>query len=154
MKKLLIVVGIIVIAGCFHLIFSHKSLGDPKQYEGLSTVDMGKLAFENLKCTGCHSVDGSEKPGGSFKGIFNKEVELVDGKKIVRNEAYLTESILEPQAKVVKGRLGSMISFKPHFKGRDKELKAIVAYIISLTPQETKGKAKDKKDTETNKKKK
>ena len=68
------------------------------------------------------------------RGKLGKEVEFADGSKMIRDEAYIKQSIIEPQAKVVKGRPASMASFKKQFKDRDKELVAIVAYIRSLTP--------------------
>jgi len=137
MKKIIIVICVIALLGSLHFIFSGRKLGDPAEYQGLSSVDVGKKAFSNLKCDSCHKMDDPSKLGGSLKGILGKEVEFVDGSKLIRDEAYLKDSILNPLAKIVKGRTGVMIPFKHYFypkdkSPREKELNGLVAYLTSL----------------------
>lgn len=70
-------------------------------------AEMAKLGAELVAsqgCAACHNVTGD--PGGigpTWKGLFNHEVELADGAKVTADEAYLTESIVNPMAKVVAG---------------------------------------------------
>ena len=68
--------------------------------------------------------------GPTLKGVFEHEVELVDGKKVVADENYLRESIENPNAKVVKGFNPVM----PTFKGliSETEMNAVIAYIKTL----------------------
>lgn len=54
-------------------------------------------------CTACHSLDGSPMTGPTFKGLYGSKRILADGKTVTADEAYLTESINNPNAKVVKG---------------------------------------------------
>jgi cytochrome c oxidase subunit 2 len=54
-------------------------------------------------CTACHSLDGSPMTGPTFKGLYGSKRTLADGKIVTADEAYLTESIDNPNAKVVKG---------------------------------------------------
>jgi len=54
-------------------------------------------------CTACHSLDGSPMTGPTFKGLYGSKRILADGKSVTADEAYLAESIANPNAKVVKG---------------------------------------------------
>jgi len=65
----------------------------------------GAQAF-GLYCAPCHSPDGSKLAGPSFNGLWGRQQTITrNGKSetIKVNEAYLLESILKPQAAVVKG---------------------------------------------------
>ncbi len=96
-----------------------------------SPADRGKKLFETKGCTACHTVTGQTLVGPSVKGIFGHEVELSDGKKVVADENYVRESIMDPNVKVVKGFQPLM----PTFKGTlsDDEVNALVAYVKSLS---------------------
>jgi cytochrome c oxidase subunit 2 len=59
--------------------------------------------LEKYSCTACHSLDGSEAPGPTFKGLFGSQRTLADGKTVIADEAYLRESIDNPEAKLVRG---------------------------------------------------
>jgi len=70
--------------------------------EGGSMAEAGKRLFEQNGCIACHS----ESPGSvgpSLVGKFGKTENLTDGSTVTVDEAYLLESIVEPQAKVVAG---------------------------------------------------
>jgi len=59
-------------------------------------------------------------------------VQLTDGRKVVADEAYLRESIMNSQAKVVQGYQGIM----PAFQGMvtEENLLQLIAYIKTLKP--------------------
>lgn len=66
-------------------------------------------------CTGCHSLDGTKIVGPSFQDIYNKEVVIVENgvkKTIKRDETYLKNSIVNPNAQIVDTYPGIMPSFK------------------------------------------
>ena len=66
-----------------------------------------------------------------MKGVFGHEVELEDGSKVMVDENYIRESILNPSAKVVKGfPKGVMSTYKGLLS--DDEINSLVAYIKSL----------------------
>ena len=57
-------------------------------------------------CLSCHSLDGSSGTGPSFKGLYGrKEIVRTRGQElsVTVDEEYLIESMLNPDAKVVKG---------------------------------------------------
>jgi cytochrome c oxidase subunit 2 len=59
--------------------------------------------LEKYGCTACHSLDGSPMPGPTFKSLYGSKRILANGTTVVADDAYITESILKPDAKVVKG---------------------------------------------------
>ena len=95
-----------------------------------SPAGKGKALFESAGCPGCHSIDGSAKVGPTLKGLFGSKVELADGKAVQADEEYLRESIVDPNAKVVKGFQPIMPTFKATLK--DEEVAAVVAYLKTL----------------------
>lgn len=82
-------------------------------------------------CVACHSTDGSSVIGPTFKDLWGTNVTLTDGSTVKVDENYIRESILEPQAKIVKGfELIPMTSFKGILD--DKEIDSIIEYIKTL----------------------
>jgi cytochrome c oxidase subunit II len=77
----------------------------PDGVRAAGNTDGRKLAQEK-GCLGCHSLDGSPSVGPTFKGLFGSQVKVLAGGKpvtVTADEAYLTESIREPLAKIVEG---------------------------------------------------
>jgi len=88
----------------------------------------GQLLVQNNVCGACHSITGSAGIGPTWRGLFGSPVELEDGSTVIADEAYLTESIKTPKAKIVKGFPPTM----PVFPFTDEEIADIVAYIKTL----------------------
>ncbi len=88
----------------------------------------GEDLFHSLGCSECHSGVSGIAP--SLDGVFGSDVSLESGEVIVADEAYLRESILSPQAEIVRGYPPIM----PNFAGRisEEELSALVEYLRSL----------------------
>ncbi len=63
-------------------------------------------------CLACHTLDGRRHIGPSFAGLYMKEVTLQDGRKVIADPAYLTESMMDPRAKVVSGFQPVMPTFQ------------------------------------------
>jgi len=80
------------------------------------TVARGKELYTTLGCVACHSLDGTvaQKPGPTFKGIVGSERKLHDGKTQTADEAYLRESILQPNAKIVDGYQEAEVKMPPY----------------------------------------
>ncbi|MGH7850118.1 MAG: cytochrome c oxidase subunit II [Thermodesulfobacteriota bacterium] len=96
----------------------------------LPPAELGEKIYKEKGCNACHSLDGSKIVGPSFKGIFGHTVELQDGSTVDVDENYIRQSILEPQAQVVKGFAPVMPSFKGILS--DEDVTALVAYIKTL----------------------
>lgn len=96
----------------------------------------GKELFGQYACATCHSVTGQAGIGPALNGIYGKQVKLEDGSTVTRDEAYLRESIVNPDAKIVAGYpKGSMLNvirpFLPELQ-KDENLSALVEYIKSV----------------------
>ena len=92
-------------------------------------AQQGEKLFQQLACSSCHLASGQGR-GPRLQGVFGSTVELADGSKIVANEDYVRESILNPRAKVVAGFQPIM----PTFQGlvSEEQVLQLVAYVRSL----------------------
>jgi cytochrome c oxidase subunit 2 len=107
------------------------ALGDPEARPRASDmVVVGRRLAESQGCLKCHSVDGSPHIGPTFRDLYRRTVNLADGTTVVADEAYLTESMMDPRAKQVAGFALTM----PPFAGKlgAGETAALVEYIKSL----------------------
>ena len=81
-------------------------------------------------CTACHAVNGvGGNIGPSLNGAFGEEVKLADGSTVPGDEAYLTESIKSPQAKIMAGYETQLM---PTYGLTDEQIADIVAFIKTL----------------------
>ena len=90
----------------------------------------GQELFQTLGCASCHGANGEGGRGPALAGVFGKETDLQDGGKATVDEAYVRESIINPQAKLVRG-FGPIM---PTFQGQisEDQLVQLVAFIKSL----------------------
>lgn len=88
---------------------------------------MAKL-LEAKDCLTCHSMDGSDGIGPTFKGMFGRKTKLKDGTTITADEAYLREAILNPSATVVDGFDDVM----PKPELTEEEASALIEYLKNL----------------------
>lgn len=63
----------------------------------------GEKLYNSLGCKACHSLDGTVGSGPSWKGLFGSQRELKDGSVVTADEAYISNSILEPASQLVVG---------------------------------------------------
>jgi cytochrome c oxidase subunit 2 len=97
----------------------------------VSLVEKGeRIASEG--CFSCHSVDGSEKVGPSWLGLFGSQVQLENGTTVLADEAYLRNSILDPGAQIVAGYSPVMPDAYDFLAKED--VSAVIEYIKSLKP--------------------
>ena len=96
----------------------------------VSPAERGKDLYSQRGCLACHSIDGKEVIGPTFKNLYGKMEDLEDGSSVLVDENYLRESIYEPQAKMVKGFQPTMPSFKGILS--EEEVTALIEYIKTL----------------------
>lgn len=89
----------------------------------------GERLFTNLGCVGCHRSDGAGI-GPALQGVYNREQRLVDGRTVIADEAYLSESIRDAGAKIVEGYQPIMPSYGGQLS--DEQIRQLVEYIKSL----------------------
>lgn len=94
-------------------------------------VENGERLFADIGCITCHKDDATGR-GPTLRGVFGSAVELTDGRTVVADENYIRESIMNSQAKVVRGYQGIM----PPYQGMisEENLMQLVAYIRTLRP--------------------
>jgi cytochrome c oxidase subunit 2 len=93
-------------------------------------IEIGRKLSESAGCLKCHSVDGTPHIGPTWLDMYRRVETLQDGKTQVADEEYITESMMEPRLKQVKGYQLVMPSYKGRLEGP--ESAAIVEYIKSL----------------------
>jgi cytochrome c oxidase subunit 2 len=96
-----------------------------------SLAQRGAALFQQLACNSCH-LDTGQGRGPSLKDIFGRPVELQDGSTATVDEAYLRESILNSQAKIVRGFQPLM----PTFQGliNEEGLLSLIEHVKSMSP--------------------
>lgn len=95
-----------------------------------SLVSEGEKLFHQFGCNVCHDLEGGG-PGPNLRDVYRSPVRLDDGSTVVADEAYIRESILQPDKKIVYGHKSIM----PTFQGQvsDEQLIRLVAYIRALS---------------------
>lgn len=95
-------------------------------------VAQGEEIYTSQGCNACHSVDGAASVGPTWQGLLGHEVTLDDGTTVTADEAYIAESIRDPDAKIVEGFQPGLMP-KTYANFTDDQIAAIVAYIGSLS---------------------
>ena len=104
----------------------------------LSPVDAGKKIWTQV-CSSCHQIDGTRLVGPTWNSTKNSdgqfgygyEVALEDGTSVMRDPNYYRESILDPNAKIVKGFAPAMTSYQGILS--DEDIDNVIAFIQSLS---------------------
>jgi cytochrome c oxidase subunit 2 len=89
--------------------------------------ERGERVVKRAGCLNCHAVEGKEKIGPNFRGLFGSKVPLEGGQSVTADEEFLRESIVDPGAKVVKGYPNVMPTFKTTLT--PEEVEAVVEYL-------------------------
>jgi cytochrome c oxidase subunit II len=107
-------------------------------------AEQGRKLAAEYGCFKCHSVDGTRHIGPSWLDLYLRKEMLEGGGTAVADEGYITESMMDPRAKVVKGFQPVMPTFQGRIPGP--EVAAIVEFIKTLRtdavrPEPTKARA-------------
>ena len=94
-----------------------------------SLASAGQKLFADLACNTCHRPDAQGR-GPVLHNLFGKTVDLSSGERVVVDEAYVRESMLNPAAKITAGFQPIM----PTFQGLVSEegLLELIEYVKSL----------------------
>lgn len=110
-----------------------KWLIEESEVSSLPIAQRGAKIFQTRACASCHNVDNAAvKIGPTLYQAFGAEREMENGEKVAMDENYLRESILNSNAKIVKG-FGPR-SAMPAFQGQlsEAEMTALIEYIKTL----------------------
>jgi len=93
----------------------------------------GRRLARQRGCIACHATDSSRGDGPGWGGIAGTTTTLADGRKVLRDAAYLTRAITEPDADIVAGYVpGVMAAAIPGKTLGTEDVAALVTYIQSL----------------------
>jgi len=98
----------------------------------VNPVVAGEKLFADKACTTCHLSNGTGR-APSLNGVYGAQVLLADGSKVTADDAYIRESILQPQAKIVAAYQPLMPSFQGQLT--EEQLIDLTEYIKSLQSQ-------------------
>ena len=96
----------------------------------MDPVELGAELVTRNACQTCHSSDGTSLQGPTFLGLFGSERVMEDGVRVIADENYIRESILDPNVKIVDGYLPVMPSYTGTLN--DRQIDAIIAYLRTL----------------------
>lgn len=88
----------------------------------------GRRVLETKGCVACHSLDGKPGVGPTFKGVWGRNEEFIDGSSQVVDAAYIKESILDPPKRIVKG-FGPVM---PKLPITDPEIDQVIEFVKTL----------------------
>jgi cytochrome c oxidase subunit 2 len=112
---------------------------EPAAYEGWlsgdhgheSPAESGRRLFEERKCGSCHMPQNGPVRCPPLFNLYAHKVVLSDDQVVSADEDYLRESILRPNAKIVKGYQALMPSFDGQLN--EEEIIQLIAYMKSLS---------------------
>ena len=107
-------------------------------------ISSGERLYREAGCAACHTVTGVNQTCPTWKDLWGSVRPFKDGTSEVADDAYIRESILSPDARVVEGYQNNM----PAYRGQLEELEimALTAYIRSVSE---KGRAELEKYVDT-----
>jgi cytochrome c oxidase subunit 2 len=97
-----------------------------------SMASVGGKLFADLACNTCHRPE-SQGRGPLLENLFGRTVELEGGGRVVADEAYIRESIVDPNARIT----ANFQPIMPTYQGVVSEdgLLALIEYVKSLRQQ-------------------
>ena len=110
-----------------------KWLTEESEVGLLPIAQRGAKIFQTRACASCHNVDSpAVKIGPSLYNRWAKEANVDEGQKIVFDENYVRDSVMNPQAHIATGF--PKPSPMPSFQGQlsEAEVSALIEYIKGL----------------------
>ena len=108
-----------------------ESAGTP---DDIPLPELGEKLYTQQGCQGCHSLDGSDMVGPTWKGLYGKtDHQMADGSTVTADANYLRESILQSGAKVVEGYQNVMPSYASL---SEREVTGLVEFIKEQSDKE------------------
>jgi cytochrome c oxidase subunit 2 len=114
-------------------------------FAALTPEERGATWATEFACAGCHTADGAVAAGPTWQGLYGSEEELADGSTVTVDDAYLVESILDPNAHIVAGFQPGLMppDFEQEFEQRQNGIEEtqgieidiladLIAYIATL----------------------
>lgn len=95
-------------------------------------VARGNAISRQNGCAACHSIDGKAGVGPTWKGLYGEQQTLADGSTVTADDAYLHESIVDPQVKVVEGYAANVMPSVYKDSLTEEQIADIIEFIKSV----------------------
>jgi len=105
---------------------------EQQQIASVSPEERGRKWAAEFGCSACHSADGTQVVGPTWKGLYEHDVQLANGQTVKADDVYLKESIINTNAKIVKGFAPGIMPQNFRERLSDDQINDIIAYIKSL----------------------
>ena len=127
-------VAVVVVAGCGGptpgAVEARPTAAEPTPTVNVAReIARGKRLIEKHGCLDCHTTDGRDQIGPTWKSLYGSPVTLAGGRVVVADEGYLWVAVRDPNAQIVEGYLPDIM---PPLRLTDAEITSIVEYIKSL----------------------
>ncbi len=98
-------------------------------YAELTPEDRGEIWYSNgdgFGCQACHTVDGAVGAGPTWQGLYLREESLDDGSTVTADDAFLRQSITDPNIQITEGFNANVMSqeFVERFDAKEAEILA------------------------------
>jgi len=100
-------------------------------FTGRTLPEVGELLYTRHGCAACHSLDGTTLIGPSFVNVYGHEFDTADGARITADDAYIRESILDPNVSVIAGFQPVMTPYAGVLG--DREIEALTEWLKTLS---------------------
>jgi cytochrome c oxidase subunit 2 len=90
---------------------------------------------EGFGCVACHSLDGAPGVGPTWQGLYNRQEQLTDGSTVTVDDAYIINSILDPNSQITAGFNPNLMpqNYGDQFAAREQEIQAAEGVDIDIT---------------------
>ena len=133
--EILVAFVLVVVVATFILAFAFGpgtgiEGGQAEEEVAAEPWERGQQIASSFGCAGCHTTTGVVTQGPSWLNLFGKTETLSDGSKVLVDDAYVQESILDPTAKLVQGFTAVMPTFSTLTDG---DIQDVIAYMQTLS---------------------
>ena len=101
-----------------------------------AALEPGEQIALDAGCMACHTTDGSDAVGPTWLGLAGSERTLTSGETVIADDAYLRNSIVDPDSQIVEGfTAGQMPNTYEDDLSAD-DIDAIVDFINTRSPDD------------------
>ena len=92
----------------------------------------GEIAAQNSGCLSCHSVDGTERVGPTWLGLYESERVLQSGETVIVDDDYLYTAIVDPNEHIPQGFPPNVMPQTYDETLTEEQIRDMIEYIETL----------------------
>jgi cytochrome c oxidase subunit 2 len=98
----------------------------------LTPAQRGEKAAPTSGCIGCHTITGAKSVGPTWKGLAGSQVKLADGSTVTADDAYLHDSIVDPNKQIAEGFPPNLMPKTYKNSLSEQQIQDLIAFIKTL----------------------